>query len=228
MTKLFHVLSLGLCILAVPALTRADPIVVNGSFEADPFSGSGTLGLGCGNTLTGWTTQCSSDLTYPWGLKNGNVYNGGPTPYGNQWVIVGDFGNGGSWIQQTVSGFIPGQIYTLSFALASEGTSGSEVQVLFPSGSSTGSQIFTAPLRGANFWDTWGTFSEDFTATASDVAIRFVGLADGSALDAGIDNVSISSLQAVPEPTSLFLFGTGLICVGALRRRKQRAQSARL
>src|SRR5258708_5762985 len=170
------------------------PVVVNGSFEDDSFSSGGTLGLGCTQTLTGWTTQCSADGEYPWGLPNSNEYNGGPTPYGNQWVIVGDFGNDTSWIQQTVSGFTPGQTYTLSFALASEGTGGgSQVQVSFPSGSTTNSQVFTAPLRGPNYWDTWGTFEMAFVATAASVTFQFEALAAGSEdLDVGIDNVSIA------------------------------------
>src|SRR5512135_865047 len=84
MEKTCRVIVLGLVILALPALTLAGPVVANGSFEADAFSGGGTLGLGCGNTLTGWTTQCSPDQTYPWGLTNSNVYGGGPTPYGDQ------------------------------------------------------------------------------------------------------------------------------------------------
>lgn len=216
----FSLLIIGLCV-ALPALTLAAPIVANGSFEADVFSGSGTLGLGCGNTLTGWTTQCSPDSIYPWGLQNGNVYNGGPTPYGNQWVIIGDFGSGNSYIQQLVTGFTIGQTYRLDFAAASEGVgNGSRFEVSVPTGSSTGSQIFTAPLRGANYWDTWGNFSYSFLASSTSVTIRFTGLTDNGngALDAGIDNVSIqASTSQVPEPTSFILMGIGLVAVGTRR-----------
>ena len=209
-----------LCVVALSIPGWAGPTVANGSFEADTFSSGGTLGLGCGNTLTGWQTQCSADLTYPWGLPNSNVYSAGPTPYGNQWVIVGDFGNGGSGIFQTVSGFNVNQSYTLNFALASEQPgAGALVLVSFPTGSSTGSQIFAAPLRGANFWDTWGTFSYNFVATATSVTIRFDGLA-GPGFDPGIDNVFITGGTGTPEPTSLLLLGTGVLGLAGVVRRK--------
>ena len=68
MEKTCRIIVLSLVILALPALTLAGPVVANGSFETDTFSSGGTLGLGCGNTLTDWTAHCSPDNTYPWGL----------------------------------------------------------------------------------------------------------------------------------------------------------------
>lgn len=188
----------------------AAPVVINGSFELDSF-GSQSLDIGGSNPLTGWTTNHNG--TYPWGLSNTiNVYNAGPTPYGDQWVVVGNYGYGGTYIQQTVSGFDIGQTYTLDFALASEmdGQQGSLVEVSFLSGSSTAAQTFTAPLRGADYWDTWGSFSMNFVADSTDVSIRFLGLA-GLGYDAGIDNVSIiGGGTSVPEPGTLLLLGSGL------------------
>jgi hypothetical protein len=177
----------GLLLSSTAAL--GDPSVVNGSFEADTFLFEGSLDLGGTSPFTGW--NAISDGVYPWGLPNSNVYNAGPTPYGNQWAIVGDHAQGGTAIEQTVGGFSVGQTYTLSFALASEQVGEhAPVEVSFPSGSSTSSQTFVAPARGANYWDTWSTFSMDFVATSSSVPIRFAGLVGG---DAGIDNVSITS-----------------------------------
>jgi 3D (Asp-Asp-Asp) domain-containing protein len=181
-----------------PRAAQASNAVVNGSFEANPFAFSGTLSLGCGNTLSGWKTQCSADTIYPWGLSYPNAYNAGPTPYGHQWIILGDFGMGGSAIWQTVSGFTPGRTYTLSFALASEeGGGGSQVLVSFPSGSSSGGKVFTAPPIGANHWDKWGSFSISFVATSTDVTIRFDGLPNSVALDPGLDNVQINAQSGI-------------------------------
>jgi hypothetical protein len=183
--------------------------IVNGSFETDPFSFDGTLDLGGASTLTGWTTL--NNGTYPWGLPNTNTYNAGPTPYGNQWVIVGNFCGGGTWIEQTVGGFTVGETSTLSFALASEQPSqtGALVEVSFPSGSSTASQTFEAPLRGANYWDTWGTFSMQFVANSTSVTIRFAGLA-GPGCDAGIDNVNVSATTVAAPTSTTYTGGTSV------------------
>jgi hypothetical protein len=221
MGRFIGLLRLGLCALAISALSFGGPAFVNGSFEADTFSFNGTLSLGCGNTLTGWTTQCSPDGVYPWGLPNSNVYNAGPTPYGNQWVILGDYGLGGSWIEQTVSGFNIGQSYTLNFALSSEERGpGSQIQVSFPTGSGTSSMDFTAP--NAQLWNNWAMDSMNFVASASSVTIRFEGLAQPISFDPGIDNIFISGGPNIPEPATVLLLGGGLIGLGIYRRRKAR------
>jgi hypothetical protein len=202
--------------LALAVAVKAAPQFTNGSFETDPFSFNGTLDLGGSNPLTGWTTL--SNGTYPWGLPNSNTYNAGPTPYGNQWVIVGDFGEGGTWIEQTVAGFTVGKSYTLSFALASE----------YSPASALGSPVdvnimglqdnqFRAPLRGANYWDTCGTFNESFVANDTSLTFRFTGLADDMSLDAGIDNVQILSSSHVPDQaSSLILLSMGMLALGLI------------
>jgi hypothetical protein len=225
MKKLIQISAVAFGAFVFVSISNAAPVVMNGSFEADVFNASGfgySLGLGSSNTLTGWTTLNSPDGIYPWGLQNANAFFGGPTPYGDQWVVVGDFGFGGSWIQQMVSGFTVGQTYTLKFALASESNPGSLLEVSFPAGSSTSSATFTAPLRGPNFWDTWDNFSMNFVADATDVTVRFEGLA-GPGLDAGIDNVSVAA--AVPDQCSTVqLAGLAMLGLGALGRKLRKKQ----
>jgi hypothetical protein len=214
----------ALCAIALAAVARGQ-VIVNGSFEADPFSPFGTLGLGgAGGPLTGWQTKLSPDNTYPWGLVNGNIYNAGPASDGRQWVIVGDFGQGGSWIQQTVGGFTIGQTYTLNFDLASEFGNpnfvGSQVDVSVI-GATTTTTTFTAPLRGANYWDTWATFSDTFVADSTTETFRFEGDA-GPNYDPGIDNVRLSGNQHVPDQGStLLLLGTGILAMAGFVRRRR-------
>jgi len=191
-----------LCLLTVSTLSWGQT-VVNPSFEDDPWVAPlGTLDLGTVNTLTGWSVIPVSP--YPWGLQNANGYDehgdgvpAGPTPYGAQWVIVGHYGEGGSAIYQTVSGFTPGLAYVLDFALASEFNNagvGALVEVSFPSGSSTPSEDFEAPLRNHTYWDVWDNYQKVFVADNTDVTIQFLGLAGLSGYDAGIDNVSVTLL----------------------------------
>lgn len=157
-----------MCIFVVAAATTtaaATISIVNGSFEADVFNAArdgSSLDLGGTNPLTGWTTLHNG--IYPWGLQNTNGYRAGPTPFGNQWVVVGDYGHGGTWIQQAVTGFTIGKTYELSFALATEQGRGALAEVSFPTGSNTLAQVFTAPLRASTYWDKWGTFTMPFIA----------------------------------------------------------------
>ena len=218
MEKTCRTIVLSLVILALPVLSLAAPVVANSSFEADTF-GSATLGFGCENTLTGWDAQCSPDDTYPWGTNN-SAY--GPTPYGNQFVILGDYGEDGSWIEQAVSGFNVGDMYTLSFAIASElaGGGGSTICVSLTAGDCSTGTNFSAPLRVATYWDTWGTRSLDFIATASTMTIHFEGVPNEIAYDVGLDNVQISGAQGVPEPGTVVLLGAGLLALAGIRGRK--------
>jgi hypothetical protein len=205
---------------------RADEFVVNGSFEADPFTGSGLgykLGL-VGSDVTGWFIP-ASDGTYPWGLQNTNAFGAGPAADGNQWLVLGETGASGGTpkdytIQQTMTGLTPGSTYNLSFDISSEEQistgSGSVVEVSFLGGSSTAAADFTAPAA-VSFWNPWSLETESFVATSSSVTLQFKDLAiefPGGA-DLGLDNVHVSTASSVtPEPSSIVLLASGLFGIG--------------
>lgn len=230
-SRFHNLVALGALVAAAgmtgaPQVAAANQLIVNGSFEADNFgTGGGGQRLGLiGNDVTGWYIP-SGNGTYPWGLQNVNQYSAGPADTGNQWLILGQVGASQDFtIQQTVNGLTPGQSYTMTFALASEqGSSGAVGELSWLSGSSTGPQDFTAPVRGSTYWNPWGHFSETFVATATsatfqmkDLAVEFPG---GD--DLGLDSFSILT-GGVPEPGTwaLMLAGFGALGVSLRARRK--------
>jgi hypothetical protein len=172
--------------------------VTNGGFE-DP-------GL-----VTGWNIVDNGDM----------LLIAGATPYGNQHLEIGGFGGAvQNSIDQLVGGFTPSLTYRVTFSIASQwanqdNSSGAQVEVSFPSGSSTVSQVFTAPA--VDNWQSWQTYTYDFVATAASVDIQFLQITHGFD-DVGIDNISI---EAVPEPSTFALGALGLVGAGlaALRRK---------
>ncbi len=220
-------LMLAVFLLAVPLLVWADPIVNNGSFEAQDF-GFQTLGFGCQNVLVGWSAHCSADSIYPWGTKNSSYNANSPVDDGandQQFVILGDFGTGGgSWIEQSVGGFTPGNTYSLNFWLASEEPGSNSticVQVSMLSGTCAAGTIFSAPATPGNYWQAWEERSLTFIAAAGTEIIHFEGEPNPISLDTGLDDVSItSSSAAVPEPSSLLLLGSGLAGLAGVVRKK--------
>jgi hypothetical protein len=222
--------AISTAVLSQPA--SAANFIVNGSFEDSSFNGGGSgfvLGL-VGNDVPGWFIP-STDGTYPWGIQNG-AFGAGPTPYGNQWFIIGETGASGGTpndytIQQTMTGLTPGNTYTLSFAISSEENCCAVAEVSFLSGSSTGAMDFTAPGVTTTFWDTWGTDSMTFVATSSSATLQFKDLAiefPGGA-DLGLDNVSVVG-SAVPEMSTWAMMVVGFAGLGFAGYRRAKSRRA--
>jgi hypothetical protein len=219
-----------LCLL-LPAAAFGNPMITNGNFEEVQI-GSPFLSANPAN-IPGWTHNGSIGDALLWavGYADGN---GSVTTAGNgkQFVTLGGgFPVSGSadW-STSITGLTPGHTYILSFMTATESgfSNGPEpggpqtMSVGFLSGSSTPSQSFTSPISTADYWRVWVTQNLMFTATGGTAVVDFS--VTTQPYDMGLDNVSVSAAATpVPEPSSLFLLGSGLVILtGAIRRHRGR------
>jgi hypothetical protein len=209
----------------------ANPIIVNGSFEAVQIP-AGSFFITNTADVPGWTHAGSTGDGFLW--HTGPACCGGTNsltaPDGLQFVSLGGgFGPTGSsaW-SQIISGLTIGQKYDIGFMMAAEGEVPTQtITVGMTSGSSTASQLFTSPVAGPLFWANWGVEDYNFLATASSATLQFS--VTNEEFDVGLDAVSITPIgpvPSVPEPASWELLAAGLgglAGLGALRRWRKTA-----
>jgi hypothetical protein len=202
-------------------------LVVNGSFEDNPI-GSPFVSTNVA-LVTGWTHTGSNGDGPIWHVGyadgDGSVTVAGQ---GQQFVTMGggfDAAGSASW-SQVLHGLTVGTTYNLSFEMAAEANfSGPQsLTVSFPTGSTTGSQVFTAATPPSNYWSDWETKTMNFVATASDATLMFSVV--NAEFDVGLDNVQVNAASnATPEPSTLLLGGLGM-AFGLLARRRRRPSAA--
>jgi len=205
-------------ILAVLCSVASAAAIVNGGFEVD----GGAFGSCPETTPTVWTggSLCSAG------------FYGATPPEGSHFAIIGGGGDFPSLsLSQAITGLTISNSYTVTFYLGGENWHSStteQVQVSMLSGSSTGSQTYSAPHSTCNgcfgssgLWTNWTAFTYSFLATGTSAQIRFMNVSS-SADDTGIDNVSIAAASTgVPEPRTLALLGAGLGSLALFRRRRR-------
>jgi hypothetical protein len=220
-----------LTLALAPAVANAAPAFVNGSFETDDWSGGTVYQV---PTITGWTVVQSSDSRFVQGTRNTADTTNEHTPYGNQFIILcAEDCEGGTigYVEQTVSGFVVGNQYTLKFAQSAEGANEHDLVKVTITGGGVLQQTFDAfSTQSGLYWADWKTQTMTFTANSSTLTFRFEGtFTPGSYAnwESGIDNVTLADASAASIPTLSewgMIILSSLLAVGTiltLRRKRQ-------
>lgn len=190
-------LALFLIAFGTSVFAHADSnLVTNGSFETGDF--------------TGWTV--SGDLTFT-GVCDVSTCPGGFAPQdGNYAAYFGPVGDTATISQMIAT--TPGDTYTLSFYLANPvGGTPNFFSVTF------GNSTFSFTNFGTAFG--WQQFEMTTVATGDETSLSFTFRNDPSYWF--LDNVTVSQAGGtVPEPGTLALFGSGVLGIAGLARRKMR------
>jgi hypothetical protein len=189
--------------IAAAALLMAAPVahadlVTNGGFENTDQNGDFMDGW----TMTNDNTCNGQNCSFDWAAIGGTYV---PNS-GNYEALLGTEGQDGT-LSQTITD-TAGQNLVLRYWLASDGATTNDFSALWDGKVIAGSALTDIPLSG------YTEYTFDVLATGSDV-LAFDERDDGGWLS--LDDVS---LNEVPEPGTLALFGAALVGLATLRRRK--------
>lgn len=219
--SLFSIVLLGLVCFVLPGALHADAFLTNADFSAGTFSGwtvtgtSPNFGVALpGTVITGTDFGTTTVIGYTGLTYAGYAVvcaSGDCIPSGH---VTSDQLN----LSQQIS-VVAGDTYTTGFYVAANGGNGF--------GDSTNILVDGAPItltsRPAVVGGAYELIEGTFTTADANPTITYVIDGSGSG-DAGFsfDNFFVNgeAPAAAPEPSSLLLFGTGLLGLGLLARRR--------
>lgn len=218
----------------------ADPVIVNGSFEA-PVEASNSITEITATGVPGWTGSSIGGSTHEY-IINGNVTdlqgrNYGTTSFGSQYLGLNAIARRSfhSIESQSVAGFAAGADYALTVHFANlDGAKDAKISVVASdgatgSGAIIASSLFTAPQEGP-----YGLGVIDFIPAV----LNFTAISTGSVTFSignssftgtmGVDNVSLATLApgGVPEPTTWAMLIAGFGAIGICQRARRVRQTA--
>ncbi|MCK1636018.1 PEPxxWA-CTERM sorting domain-containing protein [Bradyrhizobium sp. 157] len=222
-------------VLMMPLLSTAvnAAVVFQDGFESPVVNHTGPSGstggydnYGAGASIGPWTvvgpgrTDAVSVVTTDFS-QNGITF---PAQSGNQWAdLAGQDANGAAGVQKAVTGLL-GQIYTVSFWV------GNVVDPNNVFGQSTtvnllvdGVQVFSAVNTEGTGQPTqvWRQYTYQGVGTSNSTTFTFLSGDPSNDFSSGFDDVAISTVDAVPEPSTWAMMILGFAGIGFMAYRRK-------
>jgi hypothetical protein len=203
-------------LLAFCVVSPASNLILNGDFENNTagttqFNLSNAAFNGFMPNVTAFGTAQEIDII------TGTDF--GIAPESGNWKLGIHTQTGGPYdaFSMTLSSpMVAGNTYSLQFFAALESGLVADIEIgVSNSPTSFGTQIFTGIPTSSTAWT---QFNTTFTApiSGSYITVENLNLGDYSF----VDNFSLSGNTSTPEPSSLFLLGTGVVGLAGILRRK--------
>lgn len=230
---IFTLAALSLAVLAAhPA--SAQTVITNGSFEANTFTNSpGYAGTGGNSAIDNWTSNNTDSGLNPFNgpgpYGSSPFADNGAIPDGKQVAFLQVDGTGLTSLTQSVSGFVAGDQYQVSFF--DNARTYLDTPVL---GLTLGGQTIYAPqaitsVGGTNAYHS--AVSTLYTATSNGPeSLQFFSTSlnggDSTSLIDGVKITDLGPASAAPEPSQLGMLALAALGLGALAVKARKRTAA--